>query len=369
MSISSLTLSNFSRSTIQRVQTQIADAQKEFNTGRHADVGRTLGRVTGNAISYHSQEDTFQSMLDSNKLITSRFQLMDNSLTSIRNASDDYSKALINGTATGTGTAALIQSAQQGLQQVLGAVNVSSGGEYLFGGTHANTQPVKSDSATLTTLSGSIQSKFLDALGITDVSQATADQVNAYFSDAGYTKSGSATARSFSVDFFGTPAVPANGATPAVAAVPGIWDGIADSGGAVSSAYISRSEQIDTSVNVNTPAFKNTVAAYAMIGALGVDKMGDSARQALTTAAQVKLKSGQDGIVKVQSDLGVRQNRVDAANTLLTKQKDLVTAAYDRLEGVDQTEAGLLINQLKTQLDATFAVTGKLQNLSLLNYL
>ncbi len=52
MSISSLTLSNFSRNTIQRVQTQLMDAQTELNTGRHADVGRTLGYVTGNTITY-----------------------------------------------------------------------------------------------------------------------------------------------------------------------------------------------------------------------------------------------------------------------------------------------------------------------------
>ena len=359
MSISSLTFSNFSRSTIQKVQTQLADAQKEFNTGRHADVGRTLGRVTGNAISYHSQEDTFQSMLDSNKLITSRFTLMDNSLTSIRSAADDYSKALINGTATGTGTSALIQTAQQGLQQVLGAVNVSSSGEYLFGGTHANTQPVQNSSTALTDMYADVKTKFLTALGISDVSQASADDVKAYFSDTGLTRTvaGVSTTYKFQDDFYGT--------TPGT----GTWSTIADTGGAVSSAYISRSEQIDTSVNVNTSAFKDTVAAYAMIGALGIDTMGDGARQALTTAAQAKLKSGQDGIVKVQADLGVRQNRVEAANTLLTKQKDLVVAAYDRLEGVDSTEAGLLINQLKTQLDATFAVTGKLQNLSLLNYL
>lgn len=359
MTISSLTLSNFSRSTIQRVQTQLADAQKEFNTGRHADVGRTLGRVTGNAISYRSQEDTFESMLASNKLITSRFELMDNSLSSIRNSADDYSKALINGTATGTGTAALVQSAQQGLQQVLGAVNLSSSGEFLFGGTHANTQPLKSDATALTGLYSNVQGKFLTALGISDVSQASAADVQAYFSDAGLTRtvSGVSTTFKFNDDFYGT--------TPGT----GTWGTIADSGGTNSTAYISRSEQIDTSVNVNTAAFKDTVAAYAMIGALGIDKMGDGARQALTTAAQAKLKAGQDGIVKVQTDLGVRQNRVEAANTLLTKQKDIVAAAYGRLENVDQTEAGLLINQLKTQLDATFAVTGKLQGLSLLNYL
>ncbi|WP_427024060.1 flagellar hook-associated family protein [Aureimonas ureilytica] len=349
MSISSLTLSSFSRSTIQRVQTQLVDAQKEFNTGRHADVGRTLGRVTGNAINYRAQEDTFNSMLTSNNLISSRFNLMDNALSSIRTSGDDFSKALINGTATGTGTAALVQSAQQGLQQVLGAVNVSSGGDYLFAGTHTNTQPVKSDSTALTTLNATMQTNFLNALGISDVSAAKADDVKAYFSDAGLPRGG--TTYRFSTDFDAQ------------------WATFADAGGQVSTAQISKSETIQTSVSASSDAFKNTVAAYTMIGALGVDQMGDGARQALTTAAQTRLKMGQDGIVKVQADLGVRQTRVAAANALLTKQKDIVADAYGRLENVDQTEAGLMINQLKTQLDATFAVTGKLQGLSILNYL
>ncbi len=94
MSISSLTLSNFSRNcnTIQRVQTQLMDAQTELNTGRHADVGRTLGYVTGNTITYRAQESSLKTMVDTNKLITSKFDVMNNALTSIRTAGDDYSK-------------------------------------------------------------------------------------------------------------------------------------------------------------------------------------------------------------------------------------------------------------------------------------
>ncbi|WP_062113455.1 flagellar hook-associated family protein [Aureimonas sp. AU40] len=353
MSISSLTLSNFSRTTIQRVQTQLADAQTEFNTGRHADVGRTLGYVTGNTITYRAQESSLQNMVDTNKLVASRFTLMDNALTSIRNNGDDYSKALINGTATGTGVGSLIQTATQGLQSVLGSANLSSGGQYLFSGTRSEVQPVLSDTTAITTLNGNLKTKFLTALGISDVSLAKSDDVKAYFSDAGLTQTvgGVSTTYKFSTDFDAE------------------WATIANTGGDVSTAQISKSETIETSISASSAPFKNTVAAYAMIGALGIDQMGSDARQALTTAAQSKLTQGRDGIVKLQADIGVRQNRVAAANDLLTKQQDVVVAAYGRLENVDQTEAGLLINQLKTQLDATFAVTGKLQNLSILNYL
>ena len=351
MAISSLTLSNFSRSTIQRVQTQLADAQKELNTGRHADVGMTLGYVTGSAVTYHTQESSLQSMLDTNKLTSNRFNLMSNALTAMRNGQDDYSKALMNGTATGTGVSALQTSATQGLQQILGAINTADGRAYVFSGTHSDTQPVKSDTTAMTAFNADVKAKFLSALGIGDVSQATGDQVKAYFSDAGYVLPPATTARSFKQDFDAS------------------WQTIATAADGVSTVNISKSETIETSISANQAAFKNSVAAYAMVSALGVDQMGESARKELTLAAQSKLKAGQDGIVKIQADLGVRQNRVSAANDMLTKQKDLVADAYGRLENVDSTEASLLVNQLMTQLNVSFAVTGKLQNLSLLNYL
>ncbi len=143
----------------------------------------------------------------------------------------------------------------------------------------------------MTSLNDSVKAKFLDALGITDVSQATSAQVTSYFSDAGYTKTGSTTPRSFKVDFYGVKGVAASAGPPvvnAVAAVPGIWDSLANPGSDVATAQISKSETIATSVSVNskpyedtangTP-FKDTVAAYAMISALGVDQMGSEARQ------------------------------------------------------------------------------------------
>ena len=353
MAISSLTLSNFSRNTIQRVQTQLADAQKELNTGRHADVGMTLGYVTGSAVTYHTQESSLQSMLDTNKLTKNRFSLMDNALTAIRNGADDYSKALMNGTATGTGISSLITSATQGLQQIFGAINTTDGRAYVFSGTHSDTAPVKNDTSAMTAFNADIKAKFLSAFGITDgdVSKATADQVKAYFSDAGYALPPATIARSFTQDFNAS------------------WQTIASAADGVSTVNISKSETIETSISANQDAFKNSVAAYAAIGAIGIDKMGDDARKALTTAAQSKLMQGRDGIVKIQADLGVRQNRVSAANDMLTKQKDLVADSYGRVENVDSTEASLLVNQLMTQLNVSFAVTGKLQNLSLLNYL
>ena len=39
------------------------------------------------------------------------------------------------------------------------------------------------------------------------------------------------------------------------------------------------------------------------------------------------------------------------------------------LEDVDIAEASLRVNALKTQLEAAYTVTGKIQSLSLLNYI
>jgi flagellar hook-associated protein 3 FlgL len=71
----------------------------------------------------------------------------------------------------------------------------------------------------------------------------------------------------------------------------------------------------------------------------------------------------------VQAKLGMVQGRVTKANERMSLQIDILSAHIGTLEGVDPYEASTRVTALTTQVETAYALTARLQQLSLLNYL
>ena len=71
----------------------------------------------------------------------------------------------------------------------------------------------------------------------------------------------------------------------------------------------------------------------------------------------------------MQADLGNAQQRVTNANSRMTIQSDIITNHLDALEGVDPYEASSRLSSLMTQVETAYAMTARIQKLTLLNYL
>ncbi len=72
--ISTASLTDETRLSIARIQAQLADAQKELATGRHADVGVSLGANTGITVSMRQDRNQIQSIKDTNSVVLTRLQ-------------------------------------------------------------------------------------------------------------------------------------------------------------------------------------------------------------------------------------------------------------------------------------------------------
>ena len=70
-----------------------------------------------------------------------------------------------------------------------------------------------------------------------------------------------------------------------------------------------------------------------------------------------------------QSRLGTAQERVKSANDRMSIQIDIMTNHISLLEGVDPYEASTRVSALMTQVETAYAMTARIQNLSLLKYL
>lgn len=354
MSISSLSFNAATRATILRVQSDLKDASAELSSGRLVDVGLTLGRLTGEAVQYHSQESTIQKMMDSNKLVTSRLELMDDTLEGLRTSAQGVAgnlTTLMSDVNNNVAVTAVKDSANASLASMVGALNVNVTGQYLFAGAQTDQTPLKDASDKV---AANFQD-YLDALPLVDglpVTSATvtAQQLKDYFSEDGV-DIGTVTYR-FDAAF----------EDPNW----GDWSNASDTPVV---SRISKNETIESSLTTNEQAFRKITAAYSLLGSVGMEGMTSSARKEVAEAALARLNAGKDGMTALQAQVGTRINRVSLADQALTTQKTLVQAAIDRMEGVDPTEASLRVTTLETQLQASYTVTGRLKNLSLLNYL
>ncbi len=356
MSISTLSLNNASRASLMRLQSELKDANKELVTERHADVGATLGRLTGSAVSYRAQETSIDAQLETNKVVTGRLDIVENLMASVAATGDEMIGSMLN--------ADLVEDydglARAALQQMAGALNTSVNGLYVFGGENSGVAPI-ADIAPAIQAAKDAYGSFLTAINKT-AATVTADEMTKFLSAAGYTDPPASAAAP--LRFMDTVADAAwvGPATPPAT----VWS---NASSRETTASISRTETVQTSVSANESAFRSVAAAYSMLAAIASPELNDAARTALARSAATTLKAGLDGVTALRASVGTREARVDAANEALKRQKDVVNAAFTRLEGVDQTEAGLRITQLETLLQASYTVTGRLQKLSILDYL
>jgi flagellar hook-associated protein 3 FlgL len=132
---------------------------------------------------------------------------------------------------------------------------------------------------------------------------------------------------------------------------------------------ISTNELIETSVNANDAAFRKLASAYTMLADLGTDKLNQSAFQAVVDTAARTVSEAVRGISELQSSLGTAQERVEHANGRMSIQIDIMAHHIGVLEGVDPYEASNRLAGLLAQVETAYAMTARIQKLSLLNYL
>ena len=102
---------------------------------------------------------------------------------------------------------------------------------------------------------------------------------------------------------------------------------------------------------------------------LAVQNLNQAAYQTVVdTAIRIAGEAVQD-LAKEQSRLGTAQERMKTANDRMTIQIDIMTNHINLLEAVDPYEASTRVSQLITQVETAYAMTARIQGLSLLKYL
>jgi len=342
---STAAMTEATRLSMARLQTQLVDAQQEVSTGRHADVGIALGSRAGQTVSLRQEQTRLQAMMDSNGLVATRLDATQSALASIA----EGAQALISQLAAAPN--ASIQNILQGeaksaLAALIGSLNTHVNGAYLFAGINADVKPVTDYYQAPTAPNRqAVANAFSTAFGFPQ----TDPQV------AGISASAMETFLDTGFD-----------GLFADAGWKAAWSSASDQN---VRSRISTSELIDTSVNANDEAFRKLASAYTMLADLGTTDLNNAAFQKVVSKATVLVSEAVHGLTALQVELGNAQSRVTKANERMAIQSDIMTTHIGALEGVDPYEASSRLSSLMTQVETAYAMTARIQKLSLLNYL
>ena len=150
------------------------------------------------------------------------------------------------------------------------------------------------------------------------------------------------------------------------ASYKGTWSSASDQ---VQTSQISTTEAVDSSVSANASAFRQLAQAYTMVGEFTGSTMSSDAKQAVLTSAAALVTSALSGITNVEASVGAAQNSVSTANDSMATQLTLLQTQSSDLDGVDSYALTTKVSALQTQIQASYELTAKLQQMSLVNYL
>ena len=303
----------------------------ELTTGQVADV---RSAISGNT-AYVSDLERSLAKLDGYDLAALEAGQFAQGIQTVLSQIDDLTTAFRD-TLIASGTSPLnetsntiLTQANQTFSSVVSAMNTSLGGRTLLGGIATNTKPVAAAEDILTALSTAIAG----ASSVDDI--LTAAQV--WFNDpAGFA----------SVGYLGSDA-------------------------SLAQMNLSDSGNARFDLRADDPAFRDTLRNLAIVAiasdpALALTKTQQSE---LFEKSIDKVISTQGQMIDVQAQVGFSQSQIESIKARHSAQRTSLEIARSDLLSADPFQIATELEQVQFQLQSLYAITSRMSQLSLVNYL
>jgi len=339
--VSTAALRNQPRLEVQRLQSELIERASELATGRVADVGLALGSDAGRMVALRNEASLMETLMRSNGTASARLSLIQASLSDIRENVTSVLEAAI-ALPPGTQSANLLElEGLASFERLADRLNASDGGSFIFAGTNTTVQPFnRYDAGPQAAVEAAFLARFGVAVGDAGASAITTADMADFL------------ANEFA-DLFDDPA----------------WT--TDWSNASSTDIVSRiavSERITTGTNANEDPIRVVAEGLAMLGGLGLGSLNEQTRQVVVEAARLRLGQAIADLALLQGEIGFSENAISEANERMSLARDLLLGTIAEAEGADAAEAKVRVDLLTTQIEMSFALTGQLSRLSILNY-
>jgi flagellar hook-associated protein 3 FlgL len=343
--ISTMSLSTTLRSTVMKGQVSLSKATTEATTGRHADMGETLGPLTGRDFSLRSDYSRVSNLIDTNAIVTGRLDATQQGISNLTADANTFMQQLLAARGTAGGATVVLPNAQTNMASLVDTMNTTLNGQYLFAGINTAVPPMSNYTAG-SPAQTAIDTAFLAFFGFpqsntTSVAGITAAQMQTFLSGP------------FDAEFQ-NPAWTTN------------WSTASSQN---TTSRISTTQTVTTSENANAQGFRDLAEAYTMILSLGGSSLGQAAFQTVVDAAVGKLGSAVYNLSLSGGQLGTSQQQIKDASERMAIQKDLYNGQINRMEAVDPTEASVRVTSLQSQIEMSLSLTSQLHKLNLVDFL
>ncbi len=343
--ISTAALNEATRSSVMRSQQALLQAQQEISSGRKADIGLDLAATTGQVVSLRSEIQQLVMIQDTNSINHARLNASDDALAGISEVAQEFLGSLLASDNSNYGPPVVAQQAKAFLATLTDLANTSFNGDFLFAGINSGERPFNDYFETGASNKLAVDTAFVTAFGVAQndptVGSITATNM-ATFLDGAFSS------------LFDDPAWSTD------------WSTAYDTN---ISARISTSVTREVTTNANIDPIRSLTQALTMVADLGVEGLNENAFDEIVARARVLTGEALVGLDQARASLGITQESIAHANEKMSKQVDLLTITVDKFESVDMYEASTRINSLLTQIEMSYAVTARIQNLSILNHI
>lgn len=343
--ISTIAMSDSGRRQIMKQTSLVNKLSIEMSSGRKFDVGLDLGGKTGESVTLRAEFSFLNGIIDTNALTASRLDVSQAAMSDMLSDAQDFLSTLVALRETG-GSSDIVKSEAQGkLGLMTSRLNTQINDSYVFAGINSDQQPIADYADATSTNKVAADAAFLTEFAMTqddpNVSTITPAAMDAYL----------------------------NGNFEAMFTDPNwgtLWSSASST---VTVSRISASETVNSSVSANEQAFRDLAQAYTMVGDLGMENLDEDTYGVVIDQAIAKLGSAIEGLTNAMGKLGNVQEQVKLASTRVSVQTDILNTRINTLENVDPEETAVRLNTALTQLETTYAVTARMQSLSILNYI
>jgi flagellar hook-associated protein 3 FlgL len=335
-------LSQIAQFSLADGQARLSRAQTEAATGRHADMGLALGAQISSTISLRLELDAIENDKERAEQAALRAGVTQASLSALSDVAARFQSSLTGLRGAENGKILAVESARSSIDSMQHTLSTTYGGQYIFGGLMTEQAPlVPYRSGPQQTVISAFEAAFgfqptdpaAASLSVDDIEGFLDSSFASLFSDGGWTST---------------------------------WSSASDEGQLF---RLSSGGQIDLQANANQPFARTMAQAFSMIETLSQGPISSNVFQAMTDRALSLVSRAQLQIGEEQARIGIGQNRLQLATEKLDVTQIRYNSAIQSLEGVDPYEAATRVNLLMNQLETSYALTGRINRMSLLSYI
>ncbi|MCI0466664.1 MAG: flagellar hook-associated family protein [Beijerinckiaceae bacterium] len=343
--ISTQTAASSMRQSILRLQTELAAGEIELSTGRHADIGLTLGARTGESLALQAEASFLQTLVETNHTVLTRLETADGVLGSLRASAQGLLETILRSGGSNQNTNAIKARAETALKGLIAGLNTAHNGDRIFAGTNTGTSPITNYYSPGSANKAAVDAAFLAAFGMPQTSPLVSSISGASMQSFLDTQ--------FPLLFQGV-----NWSTD--------WSTASSQ---TMTNQISKSQTVNTSVSANSLAFQQLAQAYTMAADLGIETLNATAREAVTATARSLLTAAISNLIDIEASTGLVQESTSRATRQMSLQISILASETGSLEGVNPYEVAARVSNLQTQIAASYSLTSQLRQLSLVHFL